>query len=219
MLDVDNKEFWKSINPGSTITLKDKQAIEDSMERGKGMAGIDYLVKDVHSLKELNGLAEWTLFLLDDPEDLIWIMVKTIGADTDLRVYFEHPEFEPGNRMDMIQREDLWLFMAPDNQEDFQYNDLKFTNLIEIEGENDEMLAYARKGAGEMHCQCESKPANPWMKEQIATVVEYKSDQSCDNPELLLFELGGQNSKEGGLIRVMMGCDLRPTELDVLEGA
>jgi len=140
MLDIYNIDFWKGINPGSTITLKDKQAIEDSMEKGNGMTGIDYMVKSVYSLKELKDLAEWYLFLLDDPEDLIWIMVKIVGQEIDFRVYFEHPQFEPGNRKDMIDQEKLWLFMEPDNPGDFQYNDLKFTDLIEIEDDNDEVL-------------------------------------------------------------------------------
>ena len=62
MLDIDKKGFWQGINPGSTITLKDKQAIEDSMEKGNGMRGVDYVVKTVYQLKELNGLAEWNFF-------------------------------------------------------------------------------------------------------------------------------------------------------------
>jgi len=217
MLDIYNIDFWKGINPGSTITLKDKQAIEDSMEKGNGMTGIDYMVKSVYSLKELKDLAEWYLFLLDDPEDLIWIMVKIVGQEIDFRVYFEHPQFEPGNRKDMIDQEKLWLFMEPDNPGDFQYNDLKFTDLIEIEDDNDEVLIYKQKGAKEMHCNCNILPVQSGNKNPIATLVEYQAEKACENPELLLFELGGQESSEGGLIRLMPGCNLRPTEIDILE--
>ena len=217
MLDIDNIDFWKGIHPGSTITLKDKQAIEDSMEKGNGMKGMDYMVKTVTRLKEVNGLAEWILFLLDDPGEAIWVMVKIVEPEIDLRVYFEHPQFEPGNRKDMIEQENLWLFLEPENPADFLYNDLKFTDQIEIEQDNDEMLIYKQKGFKEMHCHGSFLPASSGMKNPMATIVEYQVQGTCDNPELLVFELGGQESSEGGLIRLMLGCHLRPTEIDVLE--
>ena len=217
MLDIDKKDFWQGINPGSTITLRDQQAIEDSMEKGNGMRGVDYVVKTVYRLKELNGLAEWNLFLLDDPGDIIWLMVKIVEQEIELRVYFEHPQFDPGNRKDMMDQENLWLFMEPDNPADFQYNDLKFTDHIEIESDNDDVLIYRQKGFNEMHCWCERLPVPPGIKNQIATIVEYQAKEKCENPELLLLEMGGQNSSDGGLIRLMIGCSLRPTEIDILE--
>ena len=217
MLDVYNEDFWKGIKPGSTITLKDKQAIEDAMEKGQGMKGMDYMVKVVYRIKELNGLAQWILFLLDDPGESIWVMAKIVDQEVDLRVYFEHPQFEPGNRKDMIDQENLWLFLEPDNPDDFQYNDLKFTDQIEIEEDDDEMLVYRQKGFKEMHGKCVLLPVLSGMGEPIATIAEYKADRACENPELLLFELGGQDSSEGGLIRLMLGCSLRPTEIDILE--
>jgi hypothetical protein len=215
MLDIYNKEFWRGVTLGSTITLKDKQAIEDSMERGNGMKGMDYMVKTVCRLKELNGLAEWNLFLLDDPEDIIWVMVKMVEQEMDFRIYFEHSQFEPGNRRDMMEQENLWLFNAPDNPDDFQYNDLKFADLIRIDGDNDDLLDYKQKGFKEMHCSCEIQPALPGIKNPVATLVEYQTKEVCENPELLLFELG--DSEDGGLIRLMPGCNLGATEIDVLE--
>lgn len=217
MLDIDNKDFWKGIHPGSTITLKDKQAIEDSMEKGNGMKGMDYMVKTVYRLNELNGLAEWYLFLLDDSGEAIWVMVKIVEQDIDLRVYFEHPQFEPGNRKDMVEQENLWLFMEPENPADFLYNDLKFALQIEIEEDNDEVLVYRQKGFKEMHCRCRLMPKSSGMNDPVATVVEYQVNGACENPELFLFELGGQDTADGGLIRLMLGCHLRPTEIDVLE--
>jgi len=217
VLDVYNKEFWKGVAPGSTITLKDKQAIEDAMEKGKGMTGMDYMVKTVYRLDELNGLAQWYLFLLDDPGETIWVMVKIIDQEIDFRVYFDHPQFEPGNRKDMINQENLWLFMAPDNPENFKYNDLKFTDFIEIETDDDEVLVYRQKGFKEMHCKCELEPVTSGIKNPVATIVEYQAEGDCENPELLLFESGGQAASEGGLIRLMLGCTLRPTEMDILE--
>ena len=217
MLDLYNKEFWKGIEPGSTFTLKDKQAIEDSMEKGKGMKGVDFMVKTVCRLTELNGLAQWYLFLLDDPGEMIWVMVKIVEEEIDLRVYFEPPQFESGNRKDMIDSENFWLFMTPDNPETFQYNDLKFTDFLEIEEESGEMLEYKQKGFNEMHCECKMMPVPSGVKDPVATIVEYQAKMACDNPELLLFELGGKDASDGGLIRLMLGCSLGPTEIDVLE--
>jgi len=217
MMDVYNKDFWKGINPGSTITLKDKQSIEDSMEKGNGMKGMDYMVKAVYRLKEFNDLVEWHFFLLDDPGERIWVMIKIVQQEIDLRVYFEHPQFESGNRRDMIDLGNLWLFMEPDNPEEFQFNDLKFSDFIEIEEDNGDMLTYRQKGFKEMHCECEIVPEPSEIFDPIATIVEYKAKGVCENPELLLWELGGKDSSDGGLIRLMLGCTLGPTEIDVLE--
>ena len=185
--------------------------------KGEGLAGTDYVVKTVFRVKELNSLAQWFLFLLDDPGESIWIMVKSVEQEIDLRVYFEHPQFEPGNRKDMIDQENFWLFLEPDNPSDFQFDDLKFTDRIEIETDNDRSLMYRQKGTEEMHCKCDLLPLPSGSKTSVATLVEYQAERTCDNPELLLFELGGQGGSDGGLIRLMLGCNLRPTEIDVLE--
>ncbi len=50
----------------------------------------------------------------------------------------------------------------------------------------------------------------------MATVVEYASEQACANPELLLLELGGERGDEGGVITLLLGCDVRFGEVDVL---
>ncbi len=217
MLDIYNKAYWDGIAPGSTITLKDKQAIEDSMEKGLGMKGADYIVKTVIKLNELNDLVQLYLFLLDDPEELIWIMVKIVDQELDFRVYFEHPQFEPGNRKDMIDQENFWLFMEPENLNNFQYDGLKFTDHIEIDEDAGDVLNYKEKEFKEMYFNCELLPVSSGVGNPIATIVEYQTNQTCENPELLLFELGEQDKSEGGLIRLMLGCTLRPTEIDVLE--
>lgn len=217
MLDIYDKKFWEGIHPGSTITLKDKQAIEDSMQRGTGMKGLDFTVRNAIQITELNNLAKWFLFMLDDPEDTIWIMVKFVDDELDLRVYFEHPQFMPGNRKDMIDQENYWLFMEPENPENFSMDDLKFSDHIEIVEDDGEALIYREKGFKEMHCTCEILPVQSKIKKKVATLVEYQTKQVCENPELLLFELGGQDSAEGGLIRLLLGCTLGPTEIDILQ--
>jgi len=76
---------------------------------------------------------------------------------------------------------------------------------------------YRQKGFKEMHCSCELSPAVPELANPIATLVEYQTKKRCENPELLLLEVGRAGAIEGGLIRLMPGCRLGPTEIDVLE--
>ena len=216
MLNLYNRDFWKEIKTGSTITLKDKQAIEDAMEKGKGVSGIDYMVKQIYRLHELNSRVQWNLFQLDDVHETLWMSVKMVEQEMDLRVYFEHPQFTSGNRKDMIDQGYFWLFKTPDNPDNFVYNDLNFASRIDIEAENSQVHVYNQKKFQEMHYYCTPDPVQKEDSTLMATLVEYQARALCDNPELLIFELGGSYGQEGGLIRLMPGCSIGTTEIDIL---
>jgi len=47
MIDKESPAAWKSIPIGSTVTLTDDQSIKDSMDRGEGVVGRDYIVESV----------------------------------------------------------------------------------------------------------------------------------------------------------------------------
>lgn len=224
MLDKDNPEFWREIIPGSTITLTDTQAIDDSVRKGGGVSGTDYMVESVWKIMHKDRFAEWLLFKLDDEEQELWLIAKIVDREVDLAVFFEPDEFRPGNRRDLVEQGDTWLFNEPDNPEDFEYDELEFVNEIiwEVEsGEGEDLremeVSYRMKGQRVLYGYCTHDPIQSGLGRIMASVIEYRTDADYDNSELMLLELGGEHSREGGLITMLIGCPINFSEVDVLK--
>ncbi len=219
MEEKESPQFWRALKPGSTISLKDAQALEDSMKAGLGVSARDYVVREVRSIKQLEGPVEWQLFNVEDGEERLWFLVKIVDEDIALRMYFEVEGLQPGTRSEMIEREMSWLFQEPKDPDDVRCNELAYaeeiTQAIEVEGEEKE-IRFRIKPQGELHGACTHEPQQSWPQVMMATVVEYASQQACENPELLLLELGGESGEEGGVITLFQGCDVRFSEVDVL---
>ena len=220
MYEKETPEFWLNLKPESIITISDTQAIKDSMDAGEGTKGIDYVVKYMLRIKHLQGLAEWLLLNLEGTDQDLWLMVKIVDKEMSLRIYYEPPEFESGNRKDMIGREEYWLFDEPEDPDNFEFNDLRYAGDIEQtmqtpEGEQE--FVFRQKTQGEMYGTCTCRPLKSGMEETFATLVEYAVDQECENPELLILELGDKDSKVGGYIRLMLGSEVNFSEVDVLQ--
>ena len=219
MEEKESPQFWRALKPGSTISLKDAQALEDSMKAGLGVSARDYVVREVRSIKQLEGPVEWQLFNVEDGEERLWFLVKIVDEDIALRMYFEVEGLQPGTRSEMIEREMSWLFQEPKDPDDVRCNELAYAEeiiqAIEEDGEEKE-IRFRIKPQGELHGACTHEPQQSWPRVMMATVVEYASQQACANPELLLLELGGERGEDGGVITLFLGCDVRFSEVDVL---
>lgn len=223
MNDKTSPDFWRSIKADSTITLSDQQAITDSIERGTGVAGIDYIVESIWKIREMNGLAEWLLFKLDEEDQELWLVVKIVDQHLNLLVFFEPDEFIPDNRRDVVERGDTWLFEEPEDNENFEFDALQFVSEIEWSvqtGENgetfDQELLYRMKQQGVLYGHCTHDPVQAGIKRILTSVIEYATDSDYENPELMLLELGGENSSDGGLITMLVGNSINMDEVDVL---
>ncbi len=224
-MDKSTPSFWRDVKPGSTITLSDAQALEDSMERGEGVEPRDYTIESVWKIRESAGLAEWILFQLDDEEQELYLVVKIVDQDLDLFVFYEPEEFEPGNRADIVERGDTWLFEEPEDVENFTLEELNFVSELsftfefEEEEGSAEMSAvhYKMKEQGVLYGECTREPAMSGLERVMACVVEYNSLEDQHNPGVFVLELGGEHSNEGGLISMMMGARINLVEVDVLK--
>lgn len=220
MPDKTSPEYWEQLKPGSIVTLSDEQAIKESMEAGNGPRGIDYTTKSVITVKEMDGLAQWLLFELEGTDQDLWLMAKIVDQDIALRVYYEPEEFEVGDRGDALDRGDYWLFQEPEDPDNFEPTDLSYTTEIQQSmetqaGERD--VIFRRKSQGEMHGTCSCEPKMAGIDEMFATVVEYSGPEDYENPEVLLLETGKQDNPNGGCIRLMLGADITPADVDILE--
>ena len=222
MTELLNTDFWQDIRPGNIVVLSDAQALVEAVRQGlDGTGGLNYEVKRVLRVKALNDLAEWVLLNLEGADE-VWLMVKIAGQEVDLRIYFEVPEFPAGNRADLIAEEMYWLFEDPGPDWHAQYNDLKFTDTIDIDQNPGDQGAptqtrYHQKPFGTQYGGCSELPKGPGEDVFPAAVVEYLTADPTDNPELLILELGGEDDPNGGYIQMMLGCPVDPSDVKVFK--
>jgi hypothetical protein len=221
MEEINDPGFWQDVKPGSVVVLSDEQALLEAVRQGlDGEGGLNYDVERVLRLKELNGLADWVLLQLKGADE-VWLMVKSVGSDVDLRVYFEVPEFRAGNRADMIAQEMYWLFEDPGPDWRQDYTALAFADTITMdqghEDGNAVTICYRRKLFGQLFAGCHEQPVPPDDEMYPAVVVEYQTSDATDNQEMVILELGGEKSEEGGYIMMMLGCPVNPLEVKVFK--
>lgn len=222
MADLKDPSFWEDIKPGSVLVLNDAQAMMEAVKRGQDAdGGINYEIKRILRLKELNNLAGWTLLKLEGVDE-VWFMVKVVGQEIDLRIYFEVPEFESGNRADMIAKEMHWLFENPGPDWQSNYNELQYTTSVNIDqnpGDNSPATrtTYQQKPFGVMYARCSEEPKQAASDDYLATIVEYATTDKAENPEMLFLELGGEDRREGGYIMMMLGCAVSASDVRVFK--
>jgi len=222
MTDLKDPSFWQDIKPASVVVLNDAQAMVEALKQGLDAdGGLNYNVKRILRLSELNRLAEWVLLKLEGADE-VWLMVKIVGQELDLRIYFEVPEFVTGNRADMIANQTYWLFEDPGPNWQSTYHDLRYINIINIDqaapgGGPATKTSYQQKAFGELYARCSEQPKPPESDEYLATVVEYSTTDKTDNPEMLILELGGEDGQQGGYIMMMLGCSVNAADVRVFK--
>lgn len=222
MTDLRKADFWQQVAPGHLVVVSDAQALLEAVRQDlDAEGGLNYEVKRVLRLKELSALAEWVLVRLEGADE-IWLMAKIVGDAVDLRLYFEVPEFPPGNRADMLDQDMYWLFEDPGPDWQDCYEVLQFAQAITVDQEPGEAgtptsTCYRQKPWGTLYGQCRETPASPLGEPYAAAIIEYQTEDPSDNPELLILELGGEQETKGGYITMMLGCPAEPSELRVFQ--
>jgi hypothetical protein len=218
-MDKSKPEDWLAVKPNSVVTISDTQGIADSMKRGLGVRGIDYTVRSIGKLKEVNGLSTHLFFTLHDEEQVTYLLVKIVDDLIDLGLYFEVDGLAPGTRRELIDRGALWLFQEPSNPDRFDPADLRFTTTVRHtlpkNGGGQEELVYEIKGQGELQCNYTETPPRSGMHDALATVVEYRSAEPTENPEFLILEVGDKRGTSSYL-QFFLGCGVKFSEVDVL---
>ena len=128
-MEQQDINYWTKAKVGDSIQLSDIQTIEQCMIEDRSTDGIYYPIKTIHTLKEMEGLCTWLLFELDENDDQLTVLVKSVENDTDIRVYYALPGVEPGSRQDMINEGFDWIF-DQDPQVCSDINELNFTQDI-----------------------------------------------------------------------------------------
>jgi hypothetical protein len=219
----------RRIQPGDFAVLTDDQTIEDMMESKLPNAtdGLSLEVARVLHVREASGLCDWYLCSLkgDLPQDYppLWLLVKAVDDEFDLRIYWQPDEFRSGRtKGDLIKDELFWFFQQPEDPDNFKPCDLKFSNWIDQNTEKG-TTKFDVKG-GELHGECRESPRPDGLKQpQPATVVEYITEQTdVEDTELLLLEVGGLDEDgdrldEGGVVGFFLGSPVQPNDIDLVQ--
>jgi hypothetical protein len=220
--DKNGISFWRNVKPGDTLQLKDEVTVDEQIKAGKGVDGLFIPVSRTASVQSGGGAVQWIFIELKDTAPKTYVMAKAVGEFLDLRLYREAADFPTGNRKDMLDTENFWVFEKPDNPDDFSYLELKYTDTVTRKIEGGE-ITYTQKSQGEMDGECAMNPEIPGSVALLATISEYQADIDAGgrtptgaNNELMFLEAGSPDLDEGGLIQLLEGRTLQLTDVDVL---
>lgn len=193
----------RKVKKGNIISLRDEQTLEDVLsETGKAVTGLDLTVSEVSTIRETSGIALWKRIKFK--ESGVVLIIKEVEDEYDVRAYFPPDGFEPGDRRNLLEAG--WLSHVFDGEnevlsglEPHRYLNILFDDLGDVE--------FAIKG-GVLYGTDE--------QDRFCTVTEWSTTQECPNPELIMFELGGEDNDDGGYIAVYQGVNLFPEEFELL---
>jgi hypothetical protein len=115
----------------------------------------------------------------------------------------------------------LWLFKEPEDTSNFAPCDLQFAESI-LEETDEGPVTFVVKG-GELHGEYRENPVPAGISMPLpATIVEYLADSECENPELLILDVGGldeygQCVPEGGVVHCFQGAQLRRNDVTIMK--
>ena len=189
-LNDNTKEFWMGIKPNDIISLQDAQEIEGQMEEGKTVGETDYTVTSVNTV-EVEGdngiLAIYRFLNIETEEDALLLMAKIVDNDIALRIYFKIDKFEPGDRYEVVERGDSWLFNEPDDPTNFKFEELSYADVIERVIDEEEVTFY-QVPPGELYGTSKTDPPPSGLTDIFLTLVEYCTDSDLQNPYILALE-------------------------------
>ena len=216
--DPFTANYWKNLRVGDIVTVKDQQTIEALMRKqGSYARGLDLRVKIKHVITEQNQIMHWYWY------DLEWddvsgmgnqhLVVKIVDDAFDTRITSEPADFPQGSRYDLLDQGHEWLFLPPEDENNYNPEDLSFTEEIPQTLDDQEVL-YKIKPQGTLFGEMTTTPKQSGIHgPQFVSIVEYSSEQQCESPELMLLEIGA--ARGDGFIMMLQGRNVSPHEIEV----
>ena len=222
----DQPEFWRRLPTGSSVALRDFQALQEADLAGTVTAGgINYEVtgKRHYKFRSSGGgvLAEYLLFDIADAETTYVLAAVLTGEHVELRVYYRPDGFQPGTRASLIDHGFAWLFLEPNNPESFIPYDLEFAPHPDVppvqDGGEEKQLDFRAVYNGPLYGDYHDERARMQVP---ALVMEYRTEQPASNPFMLVLEEGGLDADgepvpDGGFVTLLLGSPIDLTQMDI----
>lgn len=218
--------FWRQLRTGSSVSLRDFQALEEANERGLDADGINYQVSGTRAIAMRSPtdaiIAEYLLFDLTSAEHIYFLLAVIRGDDPELRVYFIAEGLTPAIRSEMIDQGGTWFFDEPANPEHFVPAELEFARfpvVPPIVEDDREIEAEFVSAGGALY----GDYAEHGGTRVPVILMEYETRAGVSNPLLLIIEEGGldidgNSIPEGGFMTVLMGSRIDRGQIEVFPG-
>jgi len=200
------KKDIRKVKAGDIVSLKDEQTLQDLFQSGNTALGIDLVVDNVLTITESHNIVTWKRIQFVESD--IVLVIKDAGGDAyDVRVCFPPDEYEPGNRSDLCGTD--WILRLFEKAEDDEQplDSYEYIRSIDINYDDLGTIEYKIKG-GTLYGRDN--------QDRFCSVTEWSASQDCPNPEIIAFEIGGDDSDDGGYIDLYQGVNLFPEEYEVL---
>lgn len=217
MQEEANSSFWRNVRVGDIVSLSDARTLVERMKGGKGPTPENYEIKSILAAKSLNNLADWIFFKLDETNGLC-LMAKIVDNNLSLCVIRDAHDWEPQTRQKLIDNDILFMFNQPDNPNNFNVEDLTYSDQIFEDNEvvnGPGRTEYYLKPQGEMHCKASISPSQSGVGEQFATIVEYAAEMNKGHvdPECMILEVGAGGN---GVVNILVGRPLAYVDVNVM---
>lgn len=214
-----NKTYWRSITLNSQVNLTDQSALDASAAEGRGMQGMEYTVKEILSITEKDKLCEWLIFKLVHPKQTLYLVVKIVDDNIDLRVFYNPDSIIVGDRNDQLNAQNYFMFANHNPKGKNNLLGLKYTQQIAWTfdyGNGSQEVIFNQKGNMELTGTASYQPRRHAGETLIATISEYLAASDTPEPEIMIVEVGNVKSKTGGAILLLVGNSINEFEMSIV---
>jgi len=202
--------FWRSIKRGDIISLSDEETLNESMEDGEGLSAVDFTVNAAPEIMTDQAGCEYLMISLEasGKTDLM-LFVIIFDGEVDVKAFFEDAEcFSPNSRGEVIEDGNEWIFAEPEDESNFDFDDLEFAKVIDFDD-----TTYTMKATGTAHGNFRHD------SELAAFVTEYDlteaEDEECTSTELLIIEKFRPEAE--GFVSLYFGYKITLMDITVLQ--
>jgi len=227
MFDPSDVREWRNLRPGSTILLKDERSMMQMLQAGGSLQPMECVVDEITRIVVNEGVGEFLICHMPnsvDPDENgtdLWFASLFVDGNHDHRLYFEPADrFEPGTRDEILDRGDNFIFLPPEDPDDFVPTDLEFTGNT-FHGDDE----YDSNGRPTLFGDAIVEPRMTGMQDEMFAAIRELSSPGCDNPEMMIIEIGGINPNDdyltqdrGGLVRLWIGRQVKDNDFEVIPG-
>jgi hypothetical protein len=225
--DPAEPDYWRRLPVGSSVVLRDFQALEENAATGGSVDddGINYEVVARRNYVFRGGggglVAEYVLFDIEGAEQTYQLVALLGGASIELRVYYRPDGFEPASRGALLDQGFAWLFEEPKNLDNFVPYDLEFANHPDVppieDGGEEKELDFAAVASSPLYGEYQESSTG---RNVPVVAVEYRTDDPCSNPLMLVLEEGGLDRAgdpvpDGGFISLYLGSPIDLSQMDI----
>ena len=221
----EEPEFWRRLPVGSSVELRDFQALEEAHDSGAGSGGLNYEVTARrHYIFRGAGdgvVAEYLLFDIADAETTHVLAAVLAGPHLELRVYYRPDGFQPGTRAALLDHGFAWLFLEPPDPDSFIPYELEFAPHPEVppirDGGEEKEFHFSAVTHGPLYGDYRDEQAQ---RQVPALLMEYRTEQPASNPLLLVLEEGGLDAAgepvpDGGFVTLLLGSPIDLSQMEV----